>query len=150
MSTTSTIAPTQDEAQIRQLIADQLQAICAKDVDAIMRPYSSDAVMYDVKPPYQTVGAAAWRAMWDACLPCFPESCEMETRDEHLTVGGELAFAHWLFRFKLADPHHPAGQTWMRLTACYRKRGNRWEIAHEHVSVPFDPCTSQAAFTLDP
>jgi uncharacterized protein (TIGR02246 family) len=141
---------THDEDQVRQLIADQLAAIAAKDLDRLIPLYAADAVMYDVKPPYQTAGAAAWRAMWEQCLPYFPDGCRLETRDLHVHVGGELATAHWLFRITDVPADHPAGQTWMRSTAAYRKLRGRWVIAHEHASVPFDPLTGRAAFTLDP
>lgn len=54
-----TTATTQshDEARIRQLIADEASAICAKDVDCIMAHYAPDVVIFEVKPPFQTRGA---------------------------------------------------------------------------------------------
>jgi len=41
-------------------------------------------------------------------------------------------------------------QTWLRTTACYQRKQGCWQIVHEHCSVPFDPETSRAAFTLEP
>jgi uncharacterized protein YndB with AHSA1/START domain/ketosteroid isomerase-like protein len=142
------LASLDDEAQLRKLIADQTGAIRAKDLDRLMAPYAADFVAFDAIPPFQTRGVDAWRQTWAACFPCFPDSFEVETRDLSLTVGGDAAFAHWLFRFVTPEPH-PAAQTWMRLTGCYRKVDGRWRIVHEHCSVPFDPMTSKAALTLD-
>lgn len=143
-------AQARDEAQLRQLIADQMSAICAKDVDRIMNHYAAETIVFDVKPPFQTRGADAWRRTWEACLPYFPDSFQTEMRDLSLTVSGDVALAHWLFRFTGMEKDHPAMQTWLRSTAGYRRIRGRWQIVHEHVSVPFNPETSQAAFTLEP
>ena len=148
--TTSESAQARDEAQLRQLIADQMSAICAKDVDRIMAHYAADVIFFDCKPPFQTKGADAFRRIWEECLPYFPASFGIETRDLSVIVSGDLALAHWLFRFTGMEKDHPAMQTWMRLTGGYQRKQGRWQIVHEHVSVPFNPETSQAAFTLEP
>ena len=56
---TPTTAIATQEAQISQLIADQQRAIFAKDVDQIMSRYSTDIVVFDLKPPFQTEGKVA-------------------------------------------------------------------------------------------
>ncbi len=145
MSTTSTT----HEAQIRQLIADQQRAICTKSIDQILSPYAAEVIIFDAIPPFQTRGKAALRQTWEACLLCFPGSFEMETRDLTIIVNDNLAVAHWLFRFT-GPENHPAMQTWMRITAVCQNHQDNWQIVHEHLSVPFDPETSQAAFTLNP
>jgi ketosteroid isomerase-like protein len=140
---------TTNEAEIRQLIADQQRAICTKDVDQIMSRYAAESVIFDVKPPFQTKGREAVRQLWEDGFPCFPDFLEMETRDLIITANDEIATAHWLFRFK-SEQDHPATQLWMRATTvCQKKEGN-WQILHEHISVPFDPTNAQAVFTLTP
>lgn len=42
-----------DEALIRNLIADLMTAICAKDVDRLMAHDAPELVTFDVKPPLQ-------------------------------------------------------------------------------------------------
>jgi ketosteroid isomerase-like protein len=144
-----TAAITSNEAQIRQLIADQQHAICTKNVDQIMFRYATDIILFDVKPPFQTHGKDAVRRVWEECLPYFPDSFAMETRDLTITMNDNLAVAHWLFRFT-GPADHPAMQTWMRVTAVCQNNQGDWQILHEHLSIPFDPETSQAAFTLNP
>jgi len=140
---------TTNEGQIRQLIADQQRVICTKDVDRIMSRYATEVILFDVKPPFQTKGKDAVRQLWSDCLPYFPDAFEMETLDLTITVNDNLAVAHWLFRFK-GEQDHPAMQTWMRATAVCQKERDNWQILHEHISVPFNPETSQAVFTLNP
>ena len=147
MTVTTETTKTQDEAQIRQIIADTASAICAKDLDRIMAHYAQDVIIFDAIPPFQTKGADEFRRTWEVCLPCFPDSFGIEMQDLSLTVSGDLAIAHWLFHFTGMPKDHPGAQMWMRMTsACQRKQG-RWQIVHEHCSVPFDPETSKAVFT---
>lgn len=147
MKTVNTL--TANEAEIRQLVADQQRAICTKDVNQIMSRYADEIVIFDVKPPFQTKGREAVCQLWEDCLPYFPDAFEMETRDLTVAANDEIATAHWLFRFK-GEQDHPAMQMWMRATAvCQKKQGN-WQILHEHISVPFDPSNAQAVFTLNP
>ncbi|MEH2176521.1 YybH family protein [Nostoc sp.] len=147
MTTKSTIAT--NEVQIRQLIAEQQRAICTKDVEQIMSHYANEIIVFDVKPPFQTQGKDACRQVWKECLPYFPDTFEIETRDLKITASEDLAVAHWLFRFT-GSQDHPAMQTWMRVTAVCQKNQGEWQILHEHLSVPFNPETSQAVFTLNP
>ncbi len=147
---TTETTKTHDEAQIRQLIADVATAICAKDLDQIMAHYACDVIFFDVKPPFQTRGADAFRRTLEACLPYFPDSFGTETRDLSVIVSDELALAHWLWRFTGKDKDHPAMQTWMRDTLGCRRTQGRWQIVHEHCSLPFNSETSQAVFTLEP
>ncbi len=99
--TTETTKTQQDEAQIRQLIADQMQAICGKDLDRLMNHYAADAVMFDVKPPFQTKGVDAFRRMWEgasALLPgLLPDGDERPQRHRERRPGScALAWAfHW-------------------------------------------------------
>ncbi|MBW4505626.1 MAG: SgcJ/EcaC family oxidoreductase [Scytonematopsis contorta HA4267-MV1] len=141
---------TQDKVEIQQLITEQQSAICTKDLDGIMAFYASEVILFDLKPPFQTKGKDAIYRLWEVCLPCFPDSFEMETRDLNIIVNGDLAFAHWLLHFTGTEKDHPAMQMWMRTTAVYQKNYGKWQIVHEHVSVPFNPETSEAVLTLDP
>lgn len=148
-SFSNTATGTASEVEIRQLISNQQRAICAKDIDQIMSRYTPEAVIFDVKPPFQTKGKDAIRQLWEDALPCFPDSFAMETRDLTIIMNDNLATAHWLFRFQ-GQPDHPATQMWMRATAVCQKNQGNWQILHEHVSVPLNPETSQAVFTLNP
>jgi ketosteroid isomerase-like protein len=82
-----------DEARIRQGIAEGTSAFCVKDLDRQMSHYATDVTVFDVKPPFQTKEAAAWRRTLGACLPYFPDSFAIETRDLSIIVSGDLALA---------------------------------------------------------
>lgn len=138
-----------DEQQIRQIITDWTTAQCAKDIEGVMAHYAEDVSVFGLTPPLLTRGASTWRSVWEARLPHFPAGFRIEIRDLRIAVSGIVAVAHWLFRFTDMGTGHPAMRTWIRITGCYKKQDGRWQIVHEHYSVPFDPVTSQAVFTLE-
>ncbi len=133
-----------DEEHIRQLLTTQQQAICAKDVDRIMTYYADDVVVFNVKPPFQIRGAKDWRREWDTSLSHFPPTFATEMKDLSITLSGDLAIAHFLYRFTGLGK-----QSWIRDTAVYRRDQGKWRIVHEHFSLPFDPETSRAVFDLE-
>jgi uncharacterized protein (TIGR02246 family) len=140
-----------EEREIRELIAKWRAALEAKDLDGLAAGYADDAVLFDVKPPYKLQGPAAIRATWEQCLPYFPRSFKSEHRDLKIDVNGSIAFVHGLHHITPTDePNHPAGQSWIRVTACYRKVNGRWLVAHEHVSMPFDCATGSIAPITNP
>ncbi|MDQ2860800.1 MAG: hypothetical protein M3T55_08750, partial [Pseudomonadota bacterium] len=60
------MAAQKDDAQIRSLEARFAKAVAAKDIDAVMKVYSPHVFVFDVVPPRQYVGAAAYREDWKA------------------------------------------------------------------------------------
>ncbi|CAF1226282.1 unnamed protein product [Rotaria sp. Silwood1] len=136
-----------DETQIRQLITNWTNALCSKDIDRIMAYYADNVIVFDIKPPFQRKGAKEWRRTWEECLPYFPESFQIETQDMVIHVNGDVAFAHWLWRFTNIPENHRAIKTWMRATVGYQRQNGRWLIVHEHTSLPFNPETSEVVYT---
>ena len=139
-----------DEQAIRAMIARWRTALESKDLDGLTADYAPDAVLYDVKPPYRIEGAAAIRQLWASCFPFFPASFRSEHRDLKIELSGDVAFCFGLHHLVPIDPpQHPAGATWIRVTACYRRVEGRWRVVHEHVSIPFDCATGQVAPITD-
>ena len=135
---------TPDEVEIRRLIADLHEAVCTKNIDRIVSHYADEVVVFNVKPPFQIRGAKDWRREWETSLSHFPASFGMATRDLAITVSEDLALAHYLYRFTGLP-----GQSWIRDTAIYKRNLGKWQIVHEHYSVPFDPETSKAVFAVE-
>ena len=112
--------------------------------------YAADAIIYDVKPPYQVRGAIAWKHAWEACIGYFPESFNVQVKDLTIHVSEDVALSHYLFRITGTAKEDPSSQTYIRTTTGFKKFQGKWKIVHEHGSVPFNPHTRKADFTLDP
>jgi uncharacterized protein (TIGR02246 family) len=150
MATTKEITKTNDESQIRHLIQDWRNALCARDLDRLVQHYAADVLFFDAVPPYQHRGAAAYRRTWEVMLPHLPPRIGLELRDLDIKVSGDLAVMHGLTRVINEKTKQDATCGWVRVTVCYQRQKGTWQVIHEHVSVPFDPATSQAVFIREP
>lgn len=139
-----------DSEAIHGLITAWADAITARDIDGITGRYTAETVLFDAIPPYKTIGREAIRQAWINCLPYFPDRFTTELRDVAVQVSGDVAWSHFLLHFTAIGAEHPCGQTWMRATVGWRRRAGVWMVDHEHMSVPFNPMTSQVWFIKDP
>jgi uncharacterized protein (TIGR02246 family) len=136
-------APSADEAAIRALEAQFATAVNAKNVDAIMKVYTPDVFVFDVVPPRQYVGAAAYRKDWEGFIGGFKGPIKFEVNDVAVSVEGPVAWGHSVQRVVGTDPTGAASDTTVRVTDVYRKTADGWRIVQEHVSVPVDLATGK-------
>ena len=138
-----------DKAEIKKVIDDFMEALRDKNVKRMISHYAADAILFDVKPPFQTKGAIAWKHTWEACIGYFPPSFNVEIKDLVIHISGDIAISHYLFRLTGTKKDDPAAQTWIRTTTGYKRIAGKWKIIHEHGSVPFNPHTREAAFNYE-
>jgi uncharacterized protein (TIGR02246 family) len=139
-----------DEAKIKQQIEKIVEGIRAKDLEGLRRLYATDVVSFDVEPPLQHVGIAAKLKNWTKVFTLF-QDVHYEVRDLTLTVGDDVAFGHGFGRLSgtLKNGTATSGM-WVRATFCFRKIDDRWLIAHDQVSVPFDIASGKGVADLVP
>ena len=141
-----------DEATIRQLVADRTTAMRAGDAATICRAYAPDAVVFSLAPPL--VQPPEGSRDVDQMHAWFQEkggSVWSEVRDLQVTVDGDLALCTSLESMG-APPDSPQPFTlWYRLTLALRRLDGHWRIVHEHSSTPFHMDGSfRAATDLQP
>ncbi|MCU1285990.1 MAG: hypothetical protein JWO13_2340 [Acidobacteriales bacterium] len=136
--------------EIMQFLDDAKKAIQSKDLNAIMAIYDPDVIAYDIAPPLQYVGAAAYRKTWAGFLDMYDGPLDVEFRDLRISASGDLAVTYSLERIsgKLKDGTH--ADLWFRVSDVYSKKTGKWLITHEHVSVPIDFASGKAALDLKP
>lgn len=138
-----------DENAIRAAIKEWGEAFCTKDIDRLTALYAPDAVIFDAIPPFSS-DLEAMRSKVVACFPYFPDGSAIEPRDLAVSIGGDLASAHFLWFFTGLPPGHPAGRHWFRSSIVWRRQGDgRWLIVHDHCSAPFDPYTEKVVLSPD-
>lgn len=154
MQNTATMAQNQstDEAAVQDLIERWVESARKGDLDTIMACYSPDVLAFDAIGALQFKGEQDYRKHWETCLSYMQPGTEMifEIHELGISVGGDIAFAHYLSRCGGADLEGKEHLCWMRGTVCCRKTPEGWRIAHEHYSMPFDPETNQVADDLKP
>jgi len=143
-------APSGDEAAVRALEAQFIAAASAKDVDAIMKVYAPDVFVFDVVPPRQYVGAAAYRKDWEEVMSGFKGPVKFELADLAVEVDGRVAFSHSIQHVTGTDPTGKPSEMTVRVTDVYRETPAGWRIVQEHVSVPVDLATGKADLQSKP
>ena len=132
-------------ADIRALEDRFVAAFKAKDVDSIMKVYAPDQtlIVFDVVPPRQYVGAAAYRKDWQDFLGSFDGPITVELTDLDILADRNLAYSHSIQRVAGTDKQGKKLDLTVRVTDVYKKALGRWHLIHEHVSVPVDLATDK-------
>ena len=125
-----------DQAAVRNLIEAWADAVRRKDYAGILRGHSPDFVMFDVPPPFRSVGLEAYRKTWDLFFSWSSEPVPFEIQEMEVTAGADVAFA--VATMGCAGPNSDGKPEPLdfRLTVCLKKIDGRWMIVHEHHSVP--------------
>ena len=136
--------------EIRGWIDHWRKAVSAKDVDRVMELYTDDVVAYDVVPPLQYVGKAAYRADWQQFFYQYESDLHVETRDLRVEASCEFGYATGLQMISGMLKHGQKSGVWVRFTSLYRKVNGKWLGFHDHVSVPVEIESGKAMLNLKP
>ena len=152
MVTFSAPAWADTRAEIRGLVDRFVAAFKAKDVDAIMKLYAPDQtlVVFDVVPPRQYVGGAAYRKDWQTFLGGFDGPITVELTDLDIAADRNLAYSHSIQHLAGTDKQGKKLDLTVRVTDVYKKTRGGWRIIHEHVSVPVDLATDKPDLASKP
>ena len=155
-------------ADIRALEDRFVAAFKAKDPAAIMKVYApgQTLVVFDVVPPRQYVGAAAYRKDWQTFLGSFDGPINVELTDLDIAADRNLAYSHSIQHVAGTDKQGKKLDLTVRVTDVYKKGhglpskssiarcgGSCWygyRIIHEHVSVPVDLDTNKPDLSSKP
>jgi ketosteroid isomerase-like protein len=129
-------ARTSDTAEINALEQRLIDGIKAKDAKQIMSCYSDDVFAFDVVPPQQYVGAAAFQKPWQAFLDMFKGPINAEMNDLVIDSDGKIAYSRSVQRIWGTTNEGKPFDTTFRITDVYRKSHGKWVIVQEHISGP--------------
>ena len=151
-STTSASTTAQREAEIRQVYDGWAKAFSAHDLDGIMSFYApGDAVLsYDIAPPLEYKGNAAYRKDYADFLAMFDGPLTVEFRETHVVAGEDVGFIYTLERITGTMKGGSKMDMWLRATSGLRKINGKWLIVHDHVSVPTDFESGKSLVDLKP
>ncbi|HEX4707452.1 MAG TPA: SgcJ/EcaC family oxidoreductase [Candidatus Udaeobacter sp.] len=136
--------------EIRAWLERWTKAFSTKDADAVMALYTDDVIAYDLVPPLQYIGKAAYRADYQQFFSQYDSDLKVEVRDLHVGATGDLGYAAGLELISGTLKRGNKYSFWVRFTSLFRKSDGRWLDFHDHVSVPADVATGKAMLDLSP
>lgn len=137
------------EQEVRQLHEKWFAGTAAGDLDAMMTAVAADVVSYEHEAPLVYRGVDAVR---EACRRNLDlsagASVTWDVPDLTILVRDDLAVAWGLNHVRVRPPTGPTSDSWSRGTRVFARRDGQWLMIHQHLSVPVDPETGQAATDL--
>ena len=147
---TTATSKASNEDQILKLMDARIEAVRTKDVNAAMANLASDVLSFDVVNPLQRVGSDASRTRAKEWFTSFDGVIGYEIRDLSITAGDEVAFSHGLSHVSATKKDGGQLDMWWRTTVGFSKVEGKWNVVHEHNSVPFDVESGKASLDLKP
>ena len=126
----------QDEAAIRDVVESWAAAVRLRDFDGILQNHSSDIVMFDVPPPFQSKGIEAYKKTWDLFFSCSDDPIVFDIDSMAITGASDVAFVVATMHCTDSGADGKRQRLDFRLTVGLRKIDGRWTVTHEHHSVP--------------
>ena len=127
-----------NEQQIRSRIENWVKAAQERNFEGVMAWHHPEMVMYDVPPPFQSIGLDAYRKTWELFFSCLKEGNKsFQMLDPHITAGEDVAFCHSPMKCIYFDASvQNVVELDFRLTIGFKKIDGEWWFMHEHHSVP--------------
>jgi uncharacterized protein (TIGR02246 family) len=125
-----------DEAVLRELIAQWAKAVRDEDLAGIRANHHPDMLMFDVPPPLLSRGLDAYMDTWKLFFPMQVRPIAFDFEQVEVTAGNDVAFATAIGRCAYIDGSGKNTDLKFRLTMGFLKQDGKWRIVHEHHSVP--------------
>lgn len=131
-------SPGNEARQIKTLLEAWAEAVRRHDVPAILAHHDRDMVMFDLPPPLQCKGIAAYEETWGLLFRYHKPDVAFDFEELTVTAGQDVAFAVAIMRCGPDASSNPADKDGFlfRLTVGLRKVEGKWRITHEHHSIP--------------
>ena len=131
-------SPGNEARQIKTLLEAWAEAVRRHDVPAILAHHDRDMVMFDLPPPLQCKGIAAYEDTWGLLFRYHKPDVAFDFEELTVTAGQDVAFAVAIMRCGPDASSNPADKDGFlfRLTVGLRKVEGKWRITHEHHSIP--------------
>lgn len=125
-----------NESAVRDLLERWAAAVRTKNMSEMLASHSPEFRMFDVPPPFESRGLAAYQDTWRLFYSSQPEPIAFDIKWLEVVAGDDVAFA--FAHMQCIDPTEKAQRKPLdfRLTVGLRRVDGHWIIIHEHHSVP--------------
>lgn len=125
----------ENQIQIQQLVENWAKAVRNRDVDTILAHHYDNIVMYDVPPPFQSIGLNAYSKTWDTFFEG-TKAGVFDIQELQVVAGEDVAFCYATMKCAPKSNSAEFEELDFRLTIGLKKINNEWTIVHEHHSIP--------------
>lgn len=136
------------EHGIRDLVQARVEAVRAKDLDAIAETLAEDVESFNVLPPHRITGRDVVLEGTRAWFGAYPATIGYEVHDLQVSADGDVGFCAFVYRVTGTLGSGDDVDMWVRATLGCERRDGRWVVTHDHESVPWDPQTGQGVLTV--
>ena len=125
-----------EDLAVRNVVESWAAAVRRKDYEGILKNHSSDIVMFDVPPPFQSKGIEAYKKTWDLFFSCSGDPVVFDITAMTTFADSNVAFVIATMHCTEPGPLGERTELEFRLTIGLQKVDGQWTIMHEHHSVP--------------
>lgn len=141
---------TNPESEIRDLLSERTEATRNKDIGSLMESFAPEVLSFDVIDPLQYKGSNAINERMEQWFSTFEGSIGFEVNDLQITANDDIGFCSGLNHVHGTKIDGDVLDMWWRSTLCLKKINGKWQIMHQHNSVPFNTETGKASLDLKP
>jgi ketosteroid isomerase-like protein len=138
------------EEELRELVAERVTAVRAKDLGPLAARQAADVVIFDVLPPLRSHGIAAVHEKTLSWFDGYASDIGYEVHELQVRASGDVGYCWFVYHVSGTLQTGEEVDMWVRATLGCQRIDGEWQIVHDHESVPFDPATGQAEISLSP
>ena len=123
--------PTDDKQAILSIVNEMATSMTGAQST---RHWAPEALWFDI-PAFASKGVEPARKMFDSVFGNFT-SCEVDILETDVTLNGDIGIVCTVQRTNIEFKNGDTRTVLSRLTDCFEKRDDEWQLIHEHASVP--------------
>lgn len=129
--------------EVIAVLKDWDKAVCSLDLHEIIAHCSADVSLFDVST--QMSGIAAYQQLWERDFAYLRTGLRVFRDHLNVHAAPDLAFVSCYSKVDVESGAPTPDIPWCRTTLCFRKKRHQWKIVHQHISMPVDLQSGQAA-----
>jgi ketosteroid isomerase-like protein len=98
------------------------------------RHWAEDTLWFDI-PAFASKGIQPAIRMFDSVFSTF-KSCQAEILELDIFMNGNMGIVCTVQKINIVTKNDAAKSILIRETDCFEKRKDRWQLVHQHASVP--------------
>ena len=123
--------PTDDEQAILSIVNEMATSMTGAQST---RHWAPDALWFDI-PAFASKGIEPARKMFDSVFGNFT-ACKVDIVETDVMLNGDIGIVCTVQRTNIEFKNGDTRTVLSRVTDCFEKRDNEWQLIHEHASVP--------------